>query len=41
MMCKEWNFDWSQTEFTPLGINFDTDLDCMIEINYNEKLAKI
>jgi exonuclease III len=40
-LCKEWKFDWSQTEFTLLGINFDIDLECIVDKNYTEKLDQI
>ena len=29
-LCKEYALDWSQTEFTLLGIQFNIDLDCII-----------
>ena len=33
--------DWSQTDFTILGIKFSCNLDTIVDINYNVKLAEI
>ena len=40
-LCKDWNLDWSQGDFTLLGIKFDIDLDNMVEKNYEEKFKSI
>jgi hypothetical protein len=40
-MCKEWDFDWTQTTFNLLGIKFDIDLENMIDLNYSEQFTKI
>ena len=33
--------DWSQTDFTILGIKFSCNLDTLVDLNYNVKLAEI
>lgn len=33
--------DWSQTDFTILGIKFSCNLDTIIDINFNEKITQI
>lgn len=40
-LCKEWNMDWSQTQFKLFGIEFDVDLDKMIGKKYNKKFHNI
>jgi hypothetical protein len=40
-LCKEWNFDWTQNNFTLLGIKFDIDLKNMTNLNYMEQIKKI
>ena len=36
-----YKLDWSQTEFTILGIKFSCNLDLIIDINFREKIAQI
>ena len=35
------NLSWGKTSFKLLGINFDVDLDKIVNINYNERILKI
>ena len=40
-LCNNYNFDWTQSQFNLLGINFDVDLETMVGINYFQKYKKI
>jgi exonuclease III len=40
-LCKEWKVDWSQTNFTLLGIEFDIDMHNITDLNYNKQLRKV
>jgi hypothetical protein len=35
------NLSWGKTSFKLLGINFDVDLDKIVNINYNERILQI
>jgi hypothetical protein len=35
------NLSWNKTSFDLLGINFDVDLDKIVNINYNERILQI
>jgi hypothetical protein len=35
------NLSWGKTYFKLLGINFDGDLDKIVNINYNERILQI
>ena len=35
------NLSWDKTSFELLGINFDVDLDKIVNINYNERILQI
>ena len=37
----KWKLNWGKTEFKLLGITFNVDLDEIIKVNYDEKIAKI
>ncbi len=40
-LCKNWNLDWSQSNFTLLGIEFNSDLETMSDLNYQNRFEKI
>ena len=37
----KWKLSWGKTNFKLLGIEFDVDLEKMVNINYKDKIANI
>lgn len=41
ILCPEYNLTWENTAFTVLGVKFSTNLQEMIDLNYNSKIEEI
>lgn len=41
MLCPDVNLSWGETTFKLLGINFDVDLENIVNINFNDKITQI
>ena len=39
--CPEYNLRWEEGNFTVLGIDFNTNLNLMIELNYKKKIEEV
>ena len=40
-ICDNFNLNWDQGNFKIFGVTFSTDLNEMIDLNYNSKLREI